>query len=118
MSINYIANNFGHIATKEQHTEYMQMDLQRYRIYIALRDALKAIADNSSYFTDTVEEKYNIAIIDTSELIEILEELSEGDCNINTDIEVLQRFKDLQKEYCIQCEKIDDFKHSVIFGKR
>lgn len=118
MSINYIENNFGHIATREQHAEYMQMDLQGYRIYIALIDALKVIADNSDYLTDTIEENYNIATIDTSELIEVLEELSEGDYDINTNAEILQRFENLQKEYHTQCKKIADFKHGVVFGNR
>lgn len=118
MSINYIANNFGHIATREQYTEYMQMDLHRYRIYTALLDTLKVIADNSDYLTNIVEEKYNIATIDTSELIKVLEELSEGEYDINTNTEILQRFENLQKEYCTQCEKIADFKHNVVFGTR
>lgn len=118
MTANYIDNNFGHIATKEQYAEYMQMDLQRYRIYIALIDALKVVADNSNYLTETLEEKYDITTIDTSELIQVLEELGEGDYDINTEAEVLQRFEDLQKEYRTQCEKIANFKHSVVFGKR
>ena len=118
MSINYIANNFGHIATREQHAEYMQMDLQRYRIYKALREVFDTIADHSTFLTDTLEEDYNIATIDTDTLIEVLEELSEGEYEINTDPEILQRFEDLQKEHREQCEKIADYRHSVIFGTR
>lgn len=118
MSINYIANNFGHIATNAQHAEYMQMDLQRYRIAQALRDTVQIIADNSTYLLDTLEDDYSITTIDTDTLIEVLEELSEGDYDINTDPELLQRFESLQKEYREQCEKIADFKHSVVFGSR
>lgn len=118
MSINYITNNFGHIATREQHAEYMQMDLQRYRIYKALSEVFDTIADNSTFLTDTVEEDYNIATIDTDTLIKVLEELSEGEYEINTDPEILQRFEDLQKEYREQCQKIADYRHSVVFGVR
>ena len=118
MSINYIANNFGHIATKAQHAEYMQMNLQRYRIYKALSEVFDTIADHSTFLTDTLEEDYNIATIDTDTLIEVLEELSEGEYEINTDPEILQRFEDLQKEYREQCQKITDYRHSVIFGVR
>lgn len=118
MSINYIANNFGHIATNAQYNEYMQMDLQRYRIYKALSEVFDTIADHSTFLTDTLEEDYNIATIDTDTLIEVLEELGEGEYDINTDPELLQRFENLQKEYREQCEKIADFKHSVVFGSR
>jgi tRNA uridine 5-carbamoylmethylation protein Kti12 len=118
MNINYIANNFGYIATNAQYTEYMQMDLQRYHIYTALLNTLKVIADDSNYLTDTVEEYHNITTIDTDDLIEVLEELGEGDYDINTNPEILQRFKDLQKEYIAQCEKIAEFKHSIMFGAK
>ena len=118
MATNYIANNFGHIATNAQHAEYMQMDLQKHRIYIALLNTLEIIAGNSTYLAYKVEENYNITTIDTSEFIEVLEELSEGDYDIGTDTKVLQRFENLQKEYRTQCEKIDNYKHSVVFGTK
>lgn len=113
MSINYISNNFGHIATVAQHNQYMQMDLERINIYTALRKTLKAIADDSDYLTESIEEEYDITEIDTNDLIEQLEELSEGDYDINTDPDILQRFENLQKEYRTQCKNIADFKHSV-----
>lgn len=118
MSINYISNNFGHIATNAQYNQYMQMDLQRYRIAQALRDTVQVIADNSTYLIDTLEENYSITTIDTETLIEVLEELSEGDYDINTDPDILQRFENLQKEYRMQCKNIADFKHSVMFNTK
>lgn len=117
MSINYISNNFGHIATTAQHNQYMRMDLELINIYTALRKALKTIADDSDYLTESIEEEYDITTIDTDELIERLEELSEGDYDINTDNELLQQFKSLQKQYRVQNRKIVQFRQDVIYGR-
>lgn len=114
MSINYISNNFGHIATNAQYNQYMQMDLERINIYTALRKSLKTIADNSDFLTNSIEEEYDIAEIDTDDLIEQLEELSEGDYNISTESELLQQFKSLQQQYKAQDKKIMQFRQDVI----
>lgn len=114
MSINYISNNFGHIATTAQYNQYMRMDLERINIYTALRQLLKTIADNSDFLTNSIEERCDITTIDTDELIEQLEELSEGDYDINTDSELLQQFKSLQQQYKAQDRKIMQFRQDVI----
>lgn len=118
MSITYIANNFGRIATSTEYAQYQQMDLQKYHIYNNLLNTLNTIADNSGYLVGVIEEDYNITTIDTDDLIEILEDLSEGDYDINTDDSILQQFKDLQKEYNAQVEKIAKFKHNIMIGNR
>lgn len=118
MSITYIANNFGRIATSTEYAQYKQMDLQKYYIYNNLLNTLNTIADNSAYLVGVVEEDYDITTIDTDVLIEVLEELSEGDYNINTNESILQQFKDLQKKYSEQSEKIAKFKHNIMTGNR
>lgn len=114
MSINYISNNFGHIATNAQYAQYMELERTRGRLYNALYQTVAEMVDGDIYIVELITEQYRLSDIDDIELIDAIASTSDNEYIIDIDSDILKQFNTLQAQYCEQVAKIAQFKQSIL----